>query len=371
MSRIASVDTVAFRLPLKSALAWGKESVLDAAEGVLVRVRAQSGACGVAEAPPRPTIYGETRASIETAIRDLLAPRLIGRPLEDLAQARRAMSFLAGNQTAKGALDMALHDALARERGVTLPALLGATRREVEVSYILGLADLDAAVGEARWVVDRGVRVLKVKIAGDADADLALIAALRSELGDGVRLYVDANETLDPETAAVALTRLANAGVLWAEEPLPIERLRDRAALRARRVLPLIADDSTFSLRDLRRELELDTFDVLNIKPARTGYQESREMLELAHSRGKGVMVGSQASTTIGTARAAAFAALAGVDHPCELAFFLKLDAEIVDRPLEIRDGRLSVDEAARVEIDEARLREFSVAPDGRAWSMG
>ena len=64
-------------------------------------------------------------------------------------------------------------------------------------------------------------------------------------------------------------------------------------------------------------------------------------MLELAQSRGKGAMVGSQASTTIGTARAAAFAALAGVDHPCELAFFLKLDAEIVDRPLEIRNGRL------------------------------
>ena len=160
----------------------------------------------------------------------------------------------------------------------------------------------------------------------------------------------------------MALTRLANAGVLWAEEPLPIERVRERAALRARRVMPLIADDSTFSLRDLRRELELDTFDVLNIKPARTGYQESREMLELAHSRGKGAMVGSQASTTIGTARAAAFAALAGVDHPCELAFFLKLDAEIVDRPLEIRDGRLSVEEAARVEIDEARLREFASA---------
>ncbi len=104
----------------------------------------------MAEAPPRPTIYGETRASIETAIRDLLAPRLIGRPLEDLAGARRAMAFLAGNQTAKGALDMALHDALARERGVTLPALLGATRREVEVSYILGLADLDAAVEPKR-----------------------------------------------------------------------------------------------------------------------------------------------------------------------------------------------------------------------------
>jgi L-alanine-DL-glutamate epimerase-like enolase superfamily enzyme len=361
MSRIAAIDTVAFRLPLRSALAWGKESVLDAAEAVLVRVRAESGAYGVAEAPPRPTIYGETRASIETAVRELLAPRLIGRPLEDLAGARRATSFLAGNQTAKGALDMALHDALARERGTTVPELLGAVASEIEVSYILGLADRKAALAEARWVVERGVRVLKVKIGGDPRADLELIAALRAELGAGVRLYVDANETLEPESAAVTLTGLATAGVAWAEEPLPIERVRERAALRALCVMPIIADDSTFSLRDLRRELSLDTFDVLNIKPARTGYQESRDMLELARSRGKGVMVGSQASTTLGTARAAAFAALAGVDHPCELSFFLKLEGEIVDRPLEIRDGKLSVAEAARVEIDESRLREFAI----------
>src|SRR5262245_55391486 len=171
MSRIAAIDTVAFRLPLRGALAWGKESVIDAAEGVLVRVRAESGALGVAEAPPRPTIYGETRGSIEAAVRDLLAPRLIGRPLEDLAGARRAMAFLAGNQTARGALDMALHDALARERSVTLPQLLGAVTSEVEVSYILGLADRDAAVAEARWVIGRGVRVLKVKIGGETPAD--------------------------------------------------------------------------------------------------------------------------------------------------------------------------------------------------------
>ena len=361
MSRIVTIDTVAYRLPLRGALAWGKESVIDSAEAVLVGVTAESGARGVAEAPPRPTIYGETRASIEAAVRDLMAPRLVGRELADLAGARAAVAFLAGNQTAKGALDMALHDALARERGITLPELLGAGAREVEVSYILGLGDLRAALAEARWVVDRGVRVLKVKIAGDLAADRGLLRALRIELGPTVRLYVDANETLDPATAAEHLARLRDEGALWAEEPLPIERLRDRAALRARGVLPLIADDSAFSLRDLERELEADTFDVLNLKPARTGYQESRAMHERARARGKGVMVGSQASTTIGTARAAAFAGLAGVDFPCELAFFLKLEAEIVDRPLEIRDGRLDLSAAAAVEIDAAQLAKFAI----------
>ena len=361
MTRIEAIETVAFRLPMRGALAWGRESVLEAAEGVLVRVRASSGAVGVAEAPPRPTIYGETLASIEAAVRSLLAPRLLGRDLGDLAGARRAIGFLAANQTAKGALDMALHDALARERGVNLPQLLGARAREVEVSYILGLGDLDATLAEAHWVIDRGVRVLKVKVAGERAADLERIRALRHELGAGVRLYVDANETFAPATAGEDLALLRDAGVLWAEEPLPVERLRDRAALRAREVLPIIADDSVFSLRDLRRELEADTFDLLNVKPARTGYQESRDMLELACSRGKGVMVGSQASTTLGTARAAAFAGLAGVDHPCELSFFLKLEAEIVDRPLEIRDGRLDLAAAAAIEVDERRLREFSV----------
>jgi L-alanine-DL-glutamate epimerase-like enolase superfamily enzyme len=361
VSRIEAIETVAYRLPLRGALAWGKESVLEAADGVLVRVRAASGASGAAEAPPRPTIYGETRASIEAAVRDLLAPRLVGRELADVEGARRATAFLAGNHTAKGALDMALHDALARERGVTLPELLGASASEVEVSYILGLADLETALAEARWVVDSGVRVFKVKVSGVPASDLERVRALRSELGAAVRLYLDANETFAPATAARDLERLREAGALWAEEPLPVERMRDRAALRARRVMPIIADDSTFSLRDLRRELEADTFDVLNLKPARTGYLESRRMLDLAREHGKGAMVGSQASTTIGTARAAAFAGLAGVDHPCELSFFLKLDAEIVDRPLEIRDGKLDLQAAARVEIDEARLRELSV----------
>ncbi|MEZ4612911.1 MAG: hypothetical protein R2838_22155 [Caldilineaceae bacterium] len=42
-----------------------------------------------------------------------------------------------------------------------------------------------------------------------------------------------------------------------------------RVALRGA-VLPVIADDSCFTVLDLRRELALDTFDILNIKTART-----------------------------------------------------------------------------------------------------
>ncbi|MEZ4584071.1 MAG: hypothetical protein R3A10_20950 [Caldilineaceae bacterium] len=41
---------------------------------VLVRVFLRDGSSGVAEAPPRPTIYGETVASIRAVIEEELAP---------------------------------------------------------------------------------------------------------------------------------------------------------------------------------------------------------------------------------------------------------------------------------------------------------
>jgi L-alanine-DL-glutamate epimerase-like enolase superfamily enzyme len=90
-----------------------------------------------------------------------------------------------------------------------------------------------------------------------------------------------------------------------------VEQIRARAVIAcARRTLPIIADDSAFTLRDLHRELEMDTFDILNIKSPRTGYTESLADDEaLAQRAGKGIMVGSQAGSTIGTARAAIFAA--------------------------------------------------------------
>ena len=61
---VARVEGIPFRLPLTSALAWGAHSALSAAEHVLVRVTLSDGTVGQAEATPRPTIYGETTASV-------------------------------------------------------------------------------------------------------------------------------------------------------------------------------------------------------------------------------------------------------------------------------------------------------------------
>ena len=76
-------------------------------------------------------------------------------------------------------------------------------------------------------------------------------------------------------------------------------------------------------------------------------------------------MIGSQAGSTIGVARAAIFAALPGIDHPSELSFFLKLKQDIVARPLKIDDGFLALDDALAVRVDPDLLRAATVSPAG------
>ena len=168
--------------------------------------------------------------------------------------------------------------------------------------------------------------------------------------GEDVILYADANEGLEPKTAARDLARLVELGIAYAEEPLPVELIRERAELKAANILPIIADDSCFTLRDLKRELAFDTFDILNIKTARTGFTTSAEMLRLAQGEGKGVMVGSQASSGLGTYHAALFASQAGVTHPSELSFPLKLQGDSTTS-LHYEQGYLSVAQLSEVQL--------------------
>ena len=373
---LSAIETTVYSLPMHGALQWGKSSRLDAATHVAVRVILSDGSEGWAEAPPRPTIYGETVHTIPAVIAHELAPRvdgLVAWAAEDAAAPpqiprgpRRASGrFRRGSTKSKTTTpprplstwrSTRPSPNIAASRCSAHLAAGQPTADRVRVSYILGIGDRDTVLAEARRVVDAGVRVLKVKVGRNWDDDLARIRDLRAELGPDVDLYADANECLTATEAPAKLDRLAELGLHYCEEPLPVEQIAERATLRAGGHLPLIADDSTFTLRDLQRELAFDTFDILNIKTARTGFTESGAMLDAARAAGKGVMVGSQASTGLGTLHAAAFSALRGIDHPCELSFWLKLREDILNRPLQLHDGYLALADLAATRLDPARL---------------
>ena len=353
---IQSVSTQLLELPMKSKLQWGKNSQISSLEHVLIKVTADNGLWGIAEAPVRPTIYGETVLSIEAIIAEHLAPKLMGISLNDKNAIQEVIYSIKNNNCAKGALDIAIYEVRAETQGKSLFEQYLGSKKSIRVSYILGINDLEPMLEEAKEVHAQGVSVFKIKIGRDWAKDEQIIQALKEEFsGTDVILYADANETLTPENAFERLEHLAKLGIAYIEEPLPVHLIKDRAKLKAAQILPIIADDSCFTLLDLERELAFDTFDILNIKTARTGFTESLIMLEQASKADKGIMVGSQASSGLGTMHSAIIASQKEVTHPCELSFPLKLTEDSLGKNFVYKEGVLHIDDLQKALISHTK----------------
>ncbi|MER3425736.1 MAG: enolase [Thermus sp.] len=356
MATILDLRARPYRLPLRAPLRWGRFSELSELSHLLLTAELSDGSLGHAEVAIRPTIYGETLEGALAAL-EYLRPRLKGLEVEETEAVQEALEGLPYNFALKGAIDIALWEAWARSQGQTLPQVFPPARHRVRVAYILGIAGEEEALEDARFAYQKGVRVFKVKVGRDLRGDLVRIQRLKEAFPD-VELYADANETLTPETARDYLKAWKEAGLLYVEEPLPIEEVPARVRLKAERILPIIADDSVLTPKDLRRELYLDTFDVLNLKPARTGFTWTLKMLALAREKGKRAMVGSQAQSGLGAYHSALMAFQKGVTEPSELAFHLKVLEDPFPFP-PFREGWLYWEDLAEVGLDEAILARY------------
>ena len=122
------------------------------------------------------------------------------------------------------ALEQALLDLQARRAGVSLAALLASGRAplaRVAVNALIAEQDPIAAAAEARRCLARGFGVLKLKLAGTLEEDVALVGAVRAAVGPDVALRLDPNAAWEPQEAAARLVALAGLGVAYVEDPLP------------------------------------------------------------------------------------------------------------------------------------------------------
>ncbi len=122
--KVTKIRTVPFRIPLKKATEWARGKI-DAAEHVLVFVETDEGIMGLSEAPPRPSIYGESVASIKFAIDHWLAPIVMGLDPFKIEEMWDRFDYIAGNNTAKAAMDIALHDIMGKALGMPCYKLTG------------------------------------------------------------------------------------------------------------------------------------------------------------------------------------------------------------------------------------------------------
>lgn len=361
---IEHIEAIAFTLGYRRPLRTSRVT-FRAAEHVLVRVRTREGITGVGEAMARPFVYGESQQSIVTAVQEWFGPAIRGLSVFQTERIWGRLARFPGNHTARGALDVAVHDAQGKALGVPTWQLLGGYQDRLRVTRVLGISDPGTLVAEAQAALaDYGITSFKVKINGDVDSAAASLARLRQELGPDVTIYADANQSLTLEAAAWLAERMVEQGILLLEEPLPITARAQRTRLAQSAPVAIMADESAKSASDVVGELQAGRAGAVSVKIPRTGYTESARVLAIADSLHSRVLIGTQGESALGATAACVFGAARATTsvEPAELDHFLRLADQIVTTVPQISDGHMHVDiqtPGLGVEVDEDKLAYY------------
>lgn len=237
-------------LPTPQVTAQGDWPALEI---VVVEVVTESGLSGLGE------VLGRRGASAYAGfIREVLAPRLIGRSAHD----RRALwRTLRGTLTGRpggvlleciAGLDIALWDLVGQATGQPLWRQLGgmARRRIAAYASSINWADEARVEREVAAALARGFRSLKLKVGQPVRQAIARVRAVRRLAGDEVLIGVDANWAFDADDALLLGRAMCDAGCWFLEEPLPPEDHAGYRRLAQHLPLRLAAGESDFTASD-------------------------------------------------------------------------------------------------------------------------
>jgi L-alanine-DL-glutamate epimerase-like enolase superfamily enzyme len=192
--RIRSIEVAPERFTLTRPYAIAGQAPLSEVENVVVRIETEDGLVGLGAGSPGEHVTGETHAACRAALAPENLDWLRGRDVRTLpALCRESTERFPLTPAARAAVDIALHDLLARRAGMPLVEVLGRAHDALPTSITIGIKPLQETLVEADEYLARGFRVLKVKIGDSLEEDLERLAKLRERVASRARVRVDAN----------------------------------------------------------------------------------------------------------------------------------------------------------------------------------
>jgi L-Ala-D/L-Glu epimerase len=363
--RLATIEAIPFRIPMASPMRWAG-GFIDTAEHVLLRLRDGDGAEGIAEAVPRPMLYGETTGSVLAFCEQELRPRAQRLAVDSVERVLVELDGIPGNHTAKAAFELALEDLRCRRLGISCHASLGGAQPCQRVTQVMTSGPPAEVAAQCSQLRERhGITSFKLKVGHDLENDIRTVSLVRREQPDAF-IYVDANLGFDAVHSLELGRRIADLGVAWVEEPVTADAAVGRERAASTPGTSIFGDESCTTPGAVGREAVAGRSHLVSIKVARTGYRGSARIRDLCRTAGLPAVIGSQGDSGLGTLCALAFGA-AHEDtarRPGEYGWFLKLAGDLLAEPPRLEGGRLFVPPGAGngAVLDEKRLRWYRAA---------
>jgi len=320
-------------LPLQAPLiqpfctALGSHDTLD---NLLFVLTLADGTKGYGEAAVATHITGET---IPVTRRNLQAAGhwLVGQDVRDALTISRALHERWGDNPAMiAAVEMALFDALTRRFGCPLWKLFGPRCRKLQTDITIVIADLAQTQDAVRRFYRQGFRQFKVKIGRDFDPDVARVATVR-KLAPKAVICLDANQGFSVATMLEFLKVLQRLRIRPAllEQPVPRADLEGLKKISRSTGIPVCADESARSLKDVVAVIRAGAASVISVKLMKSGLVEAAAIARVAQAAGLKLMISGMMESSLAMTASAHLAAGLGCFSYVDLdtPFFIRGNA--------------------------------------------
>lgn len=270
-------------------------------DSLILKIETDEGYVGYGEAAPFAPVTGETTEGC-AAVLKMFRQGLIGMNPLNIERIHAMMdSLVHGNGSAKCAVDIALHDLKGKVMNQPLYRVLGGYQDVVQNDITIGIAEPEHMAQLAKEYVNQGYRILKIKAGINPDEDLRALKLIREEVGDNIRLRVDANQGYNISRAIYALDRMKKYGIEAVEQCLPDWDVEGAAFLKTKiSGIQLMLDESIHTVKDAARVCRANAADILNIKLMKCGgLYRGGQISTLAENFGMTCMVGCMLETKI------------------------------------------------------------------------
>jgi L-alanine-DL-glutamate epimerase-like enolase superfamily enzyme len=192
------------------------------------------------------------------------------------------------NSFAKTAVDIALHDVVAKSLNIPVSKLIGGSYSDkIALHWPIGIENPKEIGEDVRKGMKAGFKAIKMKIGNDEKRDVELVKAVRKAAGPGITLVVDANQSYDVKTAIRVIRAIEQYDVQRVEQPVHYKDLDGMALVRRSVAIPIGACESAITQQDIIHIIKKEAADFLNFKVMRSGgFYPSKAIVQMATAAG-------------------------------------------------------------------------------------
>jgi O-succinylbenzoate synthase len=265
-----------------------------------------------------PSYSPETTETAWHILRDFIWPLLKGKEFASASEVWGMLEWVRGHNMAKAALESAIWDAEAKQKGVPLWKLLGGQRQEIASGVSIGIkASLEELVRAVKVELETGYQRIKIKIKPGIDVEP--VRRLRKEFPN-IKLMVDANSAYRAEQWPL-LKELESFYLMMIEQPLGWDDLYGHAELQKKLETPICLDECIHTDEQAKAAIALGACRIINIKMGRVGgHTVARRIHDLCQESGVPVWCGGMLESGIGRAHNIALSTLPNFTLPGDVA---------------------------------------------------